>query len=157
MRTILSTTLLALVLILSDTTCFADYGWQANLLISSGSASSKLTLGQNKEATDGNDGFYDVPALFSGQFHAAFTGGGGTMWRDIRSAGAKTVEKWQLSVFSGIEEAINFSWDKSQFPPSASVTLIDDNNDKSIDMKAISAYSMKHMDSAELSIEVSYF
>ena len=58
--------LFMLVMIMSVALCFAGEGWQANLDVSSGNASTRLTLGQNSAATDFNDGFYDVPALFSG-------------------------------------------------------------------------------------------
>ena len=145
----------AVLLGITSIPCFAADGWQANLLVSSGNASSKLTFGQNPAATDLDDGFYDVPALFSGDLRAAFTDGGGELWRDIRAAGSETVKEWRLSVTSGTEERIKVSWDKRGLPKDARVALIDIDTGESIDMKVLSSYSLGNSNGCELLIKVS--
>ncbi|MCK4837828.1 MAG: hypothetical protein KAS94_03445 [Desulfobulbaceae bacterium] len=135
--------------------CFADDGWQANILISSGDASSKLTFGQNQAATDLNDGFYDVPALFSGQLQAAFTDGEGMLWRDIRDAGSEAVKEWRINITSASGETITVSWDQERLPKNAKVALIDVDTGKAIDMQVLSSYAMENRNGGELLIQVS--
>jgi hypothetical protein len=135
--------------------CFADEAWQANILIYSGNATSKLTFGQHPTATDNNDGFFDVPALFSGNLQAAFTDGGGTLWRDIRAFGDNNVKEWRLGVTSGSGKTLKFSWDKGRLPKNARVMLIDVDTGKSIDMQMVSSYLMVYRNGGELVIEVS--
>lgn len=145
----------AVLLGITSIPCFAADGWQANLLVSSGNASSKLTFGQNPAATDLDDGFYDVPAMFSGDLRAAFTDGGGTLWRDIRAAGNETAKEWRLTVTSGTEESIRVSWDRKGLPKDAMVALIDVETGESIDMKVSSNYALGNRNGAELLIVMS--
>jgi hypothetical protein len=148
--------LLAVILILSmPISCFAGDGWQANILITSGNASSRLTFGQHVDATDHNDGFYDVPALFSGELQAAFTGGGETLWRDIRGVGTETGQEWRLIVTSDTGEEIKVSWDNKGLPAEVSIALVDVETGKSIDMQVMSSYLMENKAGGALLIEVS--
>lgn len=148
--------LLAVVLLVAMTMpCFAGEGWQANILITAGNASSKLTFGQHLAATDRNDGFYDVPALLSGELRTAFSDGGGTLWRDIRGVGTETGQEWRLSVSSGSGEEIKVSWDNQVLPKDARITLIDLETGKSIDMQVMSSHRMGNRTGGALLIEVS--
>jgi hypothetical protein len=155
MKKIAFSIIFAAILLGSTTiSCFAGDGWQSNILISSGSASSKLTFGQNPAATDLNDGFYDVPAMLSGHLKAAFTDSEETLWRDIRGVGSENLKEWQLSITSGSRDIIKIIWDKKSFPKDARVTLIDTDTGKSIDMKMLSSYAMENRDVCELLIKV---
>ena len=145
----------AILLVSTNISCFAGDGWQSNILISSGSASSKLTFGQNPAATDLNDGFYDVPAMLSGELKAAFTDDEETLWRDIRGIGNETLKEWRLSVISASGEIVKISWDKKSFPKDTRVTLIDIDTGKSIDMKLLSSYAMENEGGSELLSKVS--
>jgi hypothetical protein len=134
---------------------FAGAGWQANLLVDSGKATSKLTFGQHPAATDGNDGFYDVPALFSGQLQASFTNGGETLWRDIRAANPAGTKKWRVSIVSESAEEIALSWDRDRLPPNSEIVLIDLESQEFIDMKTTSGYVLENRNGGELIIKVS--
>lgn len=151
----LSTVLLALVMLVPTGFCFAGEDWQANLVVSSSNASSRLTFGQNQAATDLNDGFYDVSALFSGSLRAAFTDGGGTLWRDIRGGDNGTGQEWRLSVTAATGEIVKVSWDKDSLPKNIRVTLIEVDTGRSVDMKELSSYAVENRNGGELIIEVS--
>ena len=149
-----SAVLLAIVMVMTAGLCLAGDGWQSSLVVSSGNASSRLTFGQNPAATDRQDGFYDVPALFSGALQAAFSDGGEDLWRDIRSAGLEPEQEWRLNVNSETGEATKVSWDKKSLPENLKVVLIDVEAGMTIDMKEFSSDAMEDGAGGELLIKV---
>ena len=156
MKIYLFSIMLAAMLILPAASyCFAGDGWQANLAISAGKASSKLTFGQNPAATDLEDGFYDVPAMLSGEFRAAFTDGDTALWRDIRAIGNGTGKEWHLTIISGTDETINVRWNQQGFPEESRVELYDVDSGESIDMKLFTSYVLTDRNDAELIIKIS--
>ncbi|MBU0484088.1 MAG: hypothetical protein KKB30_06195 [Proteobacteria bacterium] len=82
-----------LLFLLSLTQAGAE--WEVNLVISAGSAKSRVSFGARFDATGDNDGRYDVPAMLSGDLQARFVDGGGFLWRDIRGTG-HNLEEWIL-------------------------------------------------------------
>jgi len=154
-RTVLSLLLIVFLGMFVSQSCYAGDGWQFDILISSGNSSNKLTIGQNQTASDDNDGFHDVPALLSGDLHAAFTNGGGLLWRDIRALVDGDVKDWLLDVKSDSGEVITISWDKNRLPVNTRLALVEVDSGQSVDMNMLSSYSMGNLNGGELVIEVS--
>jgi len=117
----------------------AAAGWETNLLISAGTAESRLSLGQRSDATSEEDGRYDVPAMLSGTLRAAFTGGGGSLWRDIRAFG-RNREEWHLAIASSNGQPVKIGWDAKGLPKGFRFELIDEAAGQVIAMESSSAY-----------------
>jgi len=149
-RTIIYFLLTSLMIIGWAFSGIAADGWQANITVSSEAASTRLTFGLMSDATDMNDGLYDVPAMLSGSLKAYFSGGGGALWRDIRAAGSD--QEWNL-VYDA-DDRIFLRWDQKSFPEDANVGLIDSFADKVVNMKTLSSYSPGIRTSGELLIKV---
>lgn len=133
--------------------CWAGDSWQTNIKVQSGNAASRLTLGQNKGATDFTDGFFDVPALLAGTLRAGFTDSGEVLWRDIRSSDGD--KEWLLSLNTTGDEGLRVSWDCAALPDNVSLLLTDIATGVTMDMKVVSYYLLDNNRSAELKINSS--
>lgn len=119
----------------------AAAGWESNLLVSAGVAESRLSLGQRADATNLADGRYDVPAMLGGSLQAAFTGGGGPLWRDIRAFG-RDREEWQLAIAGFGDQPVKIAWDAEGLPSGLRFELIDEDGGRVIAMDSCSAYTV---------------
>jgi len=119
----------------------AATGWETNLLVSAGTAESRLAFGQRADATSLADGRYDVPAMLGGTLQAAFTGGGGPLWRDIRAFG-RDHEEWQLAIVGQGGQPVKIVWDAGSLPKGFSFELIDAETDQVVAMETCSAYTV---------------
>lgn len=156
MRKKRSTLLLAVaLLILSATACFAGEGWQANIMVRSGSAASRVTFGQDSGATDLKDGFYDVPALLAGSLRVAFTDGGAVLWQNIKALDDGREKEWLLAINSSLGEDIGVGWERADIPEDISVVLFDEASGRAVDMKLMSYYQLANNKSGELRIKAS--
>ena len=128
-------------LLLGSSLAEAAAGWETNLLISAGGAESRLSFGQRSDATQQIDGRYDVPDIPGGTLRAAFTGGGGQLWRDIRDLG-RGQEEWQLAIADNGGQPLKISWDAAGLPPGFRFELIDTAESQTIAMESFSAYTV---------------
>ena len=133
---------------------WAAEGWETNLIVASGTAESRLSFGQQADATDLDDGRYDVPAMLTGTLQAAFVGGGGSFWRDIRSTGADQQE-WRLLVGSSSGQPVKISWDSKSLPAGYLFELIDGTNSQTINMESSSVFTVEEGASIDLTVRVS--
>lgn len=129
--------------ILSCFPAFALAGpdWEVNLAITSGSVESKVSLGAGSDATDAQDGRYDVPAMLSGDLQARFVDGGGSLWRDIRGTDQE-VEEWKLIVDAHTKKDLSISWNVADLPPEYWFELIDRKRKKTIAMEEVASYTL---------------
>lgn len=125
-------------------------GWEANITVTSGSAKSRLSFGQQPDATDQKDNRYDVRAMLSGTLHAWFDNDEADLWRDIRATGE--ANEWQLKITSGTDSPISISWDPSTLPDEITAELIDSTGAGAIDMKSATSFTLNESSEAELMI-----
>ncbi|MBU0675045.1 MAG: hypothetical protein KJ950_10415 [Proteobacteria bacterium] len=144
------TIMIILLLTLIAAPILAGNGWETNLTVSAGPASSRLSFGQQADATGGLDGRYDVPAMLSGDLQARFTDGGGTLWRDIRSTDGN--QEWQLAVEAA--GPVILRWDPAGLPSGSSLTLEDSARGKSIDMATVGEYAVTASGTSEFMIRL---
>jgi len=128
-------------LLVGSSSAKAATGWESNLLVSAGAVESQLSFGQRADATNLADGRYDVPAMLSGTLQAAFTGGGGSLWRDIRALGREP-EEWQLVVASSGGRPVQITWDAEKLPEGFNFELLDADGDQVIAMDSIAMYTL---------------
>lgn len=122
-------------------------GWEATIKVTADNATSRLSFGQQADATDLVDGPYDVPALLSGTLQAWFTNSKSDLWRDIRSTGE--ANEWQLMITSRTDSPITISWDPATLPDEITAELIDSARATAIDMKSASSYTLNDVAEAE--------
>ena len=134
---------------LSVCSAYASDGWELQLKVSAGHVSSKVSFGQQVDATAGRDGYYDVPAMLSGSLQAAFLNGGGTLWRDIRSAGAG---EWQLQIDSQVGEPVSLSWNSQDLPAGVTLKLFNAVSGDVVDMTSASTYTIADKSGCDLLI-----
>ncbi len=150
-------------------------GWEAGLRVRVGSAETVISLGQLGDATDGYDGFYDVPAMLSGDLEVFFkdiprdiskrgkrsrklrssgvTAQGRQLWRDIRGLNSGRIQLWELQVDSPlVGEIVKISWNSGEFPAGGDVLLYDLNNRSLVKMRAVADYSFANTGSRVLRI-----
>ena len=147
--------LLGIVLSLSATVFAAtDDGWEMSLTVAVGKAENRVSFGQRPDATDGVDGKYDVPPMLGGVMSAELTGGGASLWRDIRSidSGEKT---WTLQIESELTgETATLTWNPKAIPDGVALMLNDPSSTTAVDMKTQGQYSFKYVAVKELKIEM---
>lgn len=129
---------------------FAADGWEATIKIKAGNATSRLSFGQQPDATDMVDGLYDVPALLSGTLQARFINNESDLWRDIRPTGEAS--EWQLKISSQTDSPISISWDPATLSDEITVELVDAAGANVIDMKSALSYTLNESSEAELMI-----
>ena len=127
-------------------------GWEAAITVTSGNAESRLSFGQQPDATDLNDGRYDVPAMLSGTIQVYSQTKDGPFWRDIKAMDSS--KEWQLIITSRTGQPISITWNPANLPADANVKLIDAANGREIGMNASSAYTLENTSDALLLIEV---
>ena len=127
-------------------------GWEAAITVASGNAESRLSFGQKPDATDLNDGLYDVPAMLSGAIQVYSQTMEGSFWRDIRAM--ESGKEWQLIIKSQTGKPIIITWNPANLPADANVKLIDASNGKETDMKTSRNYTLESTRDALLLIEV---
>lgn len=139
--------------IISLATGLAADGWEANVMITSGSAASRLSFGQRSDATDLVDGVYDLPAMLTGDLQVYFHNVAESLWRDIR--GMEPQSEWQLVIFNRrLDEAVKVSWDPAALPEKSEIKLIDDAKGIETDMKLTNEYILENVSESLLLIEV---
>jgi hypothetical protein len=132
----------------------AGDSWEANLMVTAGEASCRLSMGQRVDATEFNDGHYDVPAMLSGELHAYFIGGGGVLWRDIRPLDSPGQE-WSLMIKSSKTNApVEISWETEKLPAGFSFDLFDKKTGKELDMREYSSYMIENAAGINLLVRV---
>lgn len=115
----------------------------------------KLSIGQKPGATDGDDGYYDVPAFFMGS-----PGGppsiigyidlqGQKYWRDIRSIciTQSCTKQWNiyLELASTLSnKTLGFRWNSNYLPSDANITFTDITTGQVTDMKQTSKYVFEY-------------
>ncbi|MBW6512798.1 MAG: hypothetical protein K0A93_11920 [Desulfuromonadaceae bacterium] len=127
--------ILALAILLISLPVYAD-GWESQINITAGSASSRLVFGQQPDATDGIDGQYDIPAMLNGSLQVVFDSGK-QLWRDIRIS--DSVSSWTIDILAA-EERVNLSWDTTALP---AMVLVD--------LKTGDVTNMQEVDNLEIS------
>ena len=152
-RIITGVTILAMLTAPCVLSCWAQSGWETELLISSERAQNRLLFGQQADATNGIDGRFDVPAMLSGTLKASFEDDSGKrLWRDI-----KALEKvsWVIRVETNNPQAeVKLDWSPATLPKSTEVLLVDRENNKTISMHKTSSYSFNGQSSKTLSISL---
>ena len=150
MYKILSTTILTTLLIFGSAIT-GSAAWQLTLDVStpdpdsdSGIATNRLTVGTDPAATDAYDNTFDTVALLRGPVqayiaHPEYAIEQQKLWRDLRS---NTLPKeWSIEVNSpGEGNTINIKWGLNA-PDNLNLTLIDQDNNKEIGIRASSEYS----------------
>lgn len=137
----------------------ADNGWEAALLVSAGDAEHRLSLGLYKDARDGTDGRYDVPALFTDEndFRAYISLEGAQYWRDIQAdcSQKSCIKTWDIFVESLPGGAsVRITWDPDSLPKRSDVFLTDAITGSRMDMKKQSSYSFEEGGKRLLRVEV---
>src|SRR3972149_2792592 len=150
MHKILSTIILTILLILSGAVT-GSAAWQLNLDVSTqdpnsdtGTATNNLTIGTEQSATDAYDNTFDTVALLKGPIeaymvHPEYASEQQRLWRDIRSDALP--KEWTIEVNSPVEgNTINIKWELIA-PDNLDFTLIDQDKNKEIKLRASSEYS----------------
>jgi len=150
MHKILSTIILTILLILSGAVT-GSAAWQLNLDVSTqdpnsdtGTATNNLTIGTEQSATDAYDNTFDTVALLKGPIeayivHPEYAAEQQRLWRDIRSDALP--KEWTIEVNSPVEgNTINIKWELIA-PDNLTFTLIDQDKNKEIKLRASSEYS----------------
>src|SRR3989337_517527 len=150
MHKILSTIILTTLLILSGAVT-GSAAWQLNLDVSTqdpnsdtGTATNNLTIGTEQSATDAYDNTFDTVALLKGPIeaymvHPEYASEQQRLWRDIRSDALP--KEWTIEVNSPVEgNTINIKWELIA-PDNLDFTLIDQDKNKEIKLRASSEYS----------------
>lgn len=150
MRKILNTIILTALLILTGTVS-ESAAWQVTLDVSTpdtdsdtGTATNRLTIGTDQTATDAYDNKFDTVALLRGPVeayivHSEYTAEQRRLWRDLRSG--TLPKEWTIEVNSpGDGNAINIRWGIDA-PANLNFTLIDQDNNQEIGIRASSEYS----------------
>jgi len=147
---ILNTIILTTLLILSGAVT-GSAAWQLTLNVSTpdpnsdtGAATNKLTIGADQTATDAYDNKFDTVALLRGPVqayiaHPEYAADKQKLWRDLRSDALP--KEWTIEVNSpGEASAINIKWGINA-PDNLNFTLIDQDNNQEIGIRASSEYS----------------
>lgn len=150
MYKILSTTILTTLLILGSAIT-GSANWQLTLDVStqdpnsdSGIATNRLTVGTDQSATDAYDNKFDTVAFLGGPVqayipHSEYAAAQQRLWRDIRPNALP--KEWTIEVNSpGEGNTINIKWGLNA-PDNINFTLIDQDNNKEIGIRASSEYS----------------
>lgn len=133
---------------------YSTDGWEANLNVKARTAENRLSFGQKADATDGDDGFYDVTAMLNGDIKAYFKSADKTYWRDIK-AEEGGIKRWVLEIGCSLEkEFVTLTWKPSAFPRSAKAVLLDDSGGFLVDMKSESSYNYVNDGSRVFIIEI---
>lgn len=156
MKTSIQIIILLSITSLLSTSAFAtmDEGWEMSLTVAVGKAENRVSFGQRPDATDGVDGKYDVPPMLGGAMSASLTGGGASLWRDIRSgdSGDKT---WVLQIESDLaKETALLTWNPREIPEGAVLMLRDPVTAVVVDMKTQGQYTFKYSGTREIKIEM---
>ena len=132
---------------------YASNGWETNVIVSSGVAENRLSLGQKSDATDGVDGRYDVTAMFGGDVKAYFDSSIGALWRDIKALEGR--KSWVVNVDSSLKGGnISLKWNAAGFPLGYSVRLVDRVAGASVNMASTGVYTYSNTGPRALVIEV---
>ena len=147
---ILNTIILTTLLILSGAVT-GSAAWQLTLNVSTpdpnsdtGAATNKLTIGADQTATDAYDNKFDTVALLRGPVqayiaHPEYAAEKQKLWRDLRSDALP--KEWTIEVNSpGEGSTINIKWGINA-PDNLNFTLIDQDNNQEIGIRASSEYS----------------
>lgn len=140
------------VVCISAQQSYAIEEWEANITVTSGSAETRFSFGQKSDATDLEDGLYDVPAMLSGDIQVYSQTREGSFWRDIRST--ESGNEWQIVITSQTRRSVEISWNPDILPTKANVKLIDASDGKEVDMKSSKVYTLGTISEAILLIEV---
>jgi len=128
-------------------------GWEIKLNAAQGSAGINMYLGQRVDATDGIDGYYDVPAFTSDGFDAHLSLEGGRYWRDIRQYRQGSTKTWRIEIQPDGSGPVSLRWKPADIPPNVTVLLVDTVSGTIIDMKQDSEYEVQPDTTRELRIE----
>ncbi|MCK4739579.1 MAG: hypothetical protein KAT46_06490 [Deltaproteobacteria bacterium] len=130
----------------------ATDGWESRIVIAAGTAKNKLSVGQKADATNGQDGQYDAPAMLKGELKAYSGTSDNPLWRDIKGLGNAT---WNLNIESERSDAtITISWDSSTI--GANAILVDSATGAEVDMNSENTYAYSNTGPRNLSIVVAY-
>ena len=142
--------LCALALILSFSTPAKAYmDWQSDIEVTvpiynkdgkrTGTARNRLTIGQNKDATDGYDGLWDTDAFLSGAIMAYFPTSKTNLWRDNKALGPEKI--WNMNVVSTeTGQKITITFKRIQFPQNAALYLTDLSTGQTINLTAVGKF-----------------
>lgn len=128
-------------------------GWEMRLNAAQGSAGINMYLGQRLDATDGIDGYYDVPAFSSEGFDAYISLEGGRYWRDIRQYRQGSTKTWRVEIQPDGSGPVSLRWKPADIPANVTVLLVDPVSGTTIDMKQDSEYAVQPDKTRELRIE----
>lgn len=140
-------------------TAHADDGWDAVILIGAGDTEYKLSVGVRRDARDGIDGRYDVPALFTegSAIRAYLPLESGEFWRDVKETclPGSCIKTWDIVVESaGDGSPVRLTWDPASFAGRSGVFLTDVLSGVRIDMKKQSGSSFEEVAKRVLRMEV---
>lgn len=150
-KTIITFFVILLIGIISHQASAID-GWETTIVVTSGNAESHISFGQKPDATDLNDGLYDVPAMLSGEIQVYSETKEGSLWRDIRAIGTGT--EWRLIITSQTGKPLTISWNPTKLPDDLDIKLFDTASEKETDMKKSAKYILQNTSSTLLLIEV---
>lgn len=158
MYKILSATILTTLLILGSAIT-GSATWQLTLDVStpdpdsdSGIATNRLTVGTDQTATDAYDNKFDTVAFLEGPVqayiaHPEYANEHQKLWRDLRSNALP--KEWTFEVNSpGDGNTINIKWGLNA-PDNLNFTLIDQDNNKEIGIRASSEYSYNNIPNSQ--------
>lgn len=144
------TTILAVVVtfaFLSKAYGAENSDWEINIsAVTANGSSNQIALGQNNNATDNFDGYFDVPGKVEGDISIYFdhendwNEDAPKYWRDVKAP--KELDNWTFTVASVLHNTtVSLSWDNSQFAGFYAITLTDNVTGVTIDMKNENTYA----------------
>ena len=134
----------------------AEPEWQATIRATMPGVKGEIVLGADPTATDGLDKVWDSFAKLEGQLRAYFPRpewgvmNQGTLyfdkyWQDIRAKAPGKTTEWSFKVEAdAANAAITLTWDLSLMPGDYPVSLIDDSNNQTTDMRTNASYSFTY-------------
>jgi hypothetical protein len=138
-----------LLLILFGLTVVAEGApeWQVTIWVESGEGKNHLILGADDTATDGLDNQWDCYTILGGKLRPYFPRPDWdpyfkVFYRDIRAKAPGNTTEWPFVIESDMSNKnVKLTWDLSMLPQDYDISLIDDTNGQTIDIRSNPSYS----------------
>lgn len=129
-----------LIFLLFSINVFAADSWEVPIKVKAANVEIRVIFGNNMSATDGFDGYYDVPFFGSGTLNAYFESDGGLLFKDVRRV--QVTKNWTLKIENKQSDLkqLFIVWNSEKLPFGYSFTLVDTITGTKIDMKKDSFY-----------------
>lgn len=141
------------LLISTPQVSYSSQNWQTLITALAGTtAKNKLTIGQNEEATDGMDNFYDVTGMLSGDIVAYLQSPKGGLWQEIKGTGLN--KSWTMKISSVLTgKQIKITLDRSRVPAGYTIYLHDNNDGSTTNLTQKGDYSYTNNGERTFTIE----